>query len=352
MVPEGLKQAWDEAQSQIDEGEFDTALETLRGAWNDHGDAANHAKTWRLVGDAKQDKALADETVNRKLLREAHNAYEKALKIDPKNREARRHDNALLTKMDGMGIRSSSLPKLVDDGTPTIYGMIAIVVVGMMLLTSIKYLPEIKHALGLTSEDSTDWDATLTIELYSSAAPKAVDSFKAHAEEGRYTGIAFHRVIDGFMVQGGDIECGEYPLGTSSCGAGTGGYSAIYYGQGSEGDMTSWTMPDEFDSSKRHAPGILAMANSGPNTGGSQFYFVDKDSTPSHLDGPNEQGGGHTVFGMAISGTYLGSDITGIDLIDKISQVETDAQDRPVSPPYIHSIDIEGDIAHMHLIFP
>ncbi|MBT4059336.1 MAG: hypothetical protein HOE69_03410 [Euryarchaeota archaeon] len=356
MIPSGLKDAWEAAEKQIDASEYDDALKTLRSAWSEHGDKADHANTWTLVGDAKQALAEAAEPVNRKMLRDANKAYQSALKKDPKHRNARRASNAIQAKMDGLGIRTSSLPILIDDGTPTIYGMVAILVVGMLLLTSIKYMPEIKAALHLTSESSDDWDATIAIELYPEAAPKTVDSFKDHARNGRYDGIAFHRVIDGFMVQGGDIENGAYPL--TGGGAGTGGYSAIWYGQGDQTDMTTWSMPDEFSCIETpegsgqwvgacHVPGALSMANSGPNTGGSQFYLVDKDSTPSHLNGA------HTVFGMANDdSTYLGSSIGGIELIDKISIVTTDEQNKPLNPPYIHSIEIDGDVAYMHLILP
>ena len=359
MVSDALKEAWDKAEKQIDAGgsSLDDALITLRDAWTKLGDDADHANTWKLVGDAKQ-AIGSQEPVNRKMLREAKKAYENALKKDGKHRDARRASNALQGKMDGLGIRSSSLPKLIDDGTPTIVGMVAILVVGMLLLTSIKYMPEIKNALGLVSESSEDWDATLVIELNPIAAPKAVESFKNHADHGRYDGIAFHRIIDGFMVQGGDIECATQPLGSDECSAGTGGYSAIWYGQGLETDITTWTMPDEFDCTETpegsgqwvgtcHVPGALSMANSGPNTGGSQFYLVDKDSTPSHLNGK------HTVFGMATDdSTYLGSSVGGIELIDMLSEYPTDDGDKPLTPPYIHSIDIDGDIARMHLIMP
>ena len=361
MIPSGLKGAWESAEKQIDAGEYDDALKTLRESWSEHGDKANHANTWTLVGDAKQALADGSSPANRKMLREASKAYQSALKKDPKHRDARRASNALQAKMDGLGIRTSSLPKLIDDGTPTIYGLFSIMLVGMLILTSIKYMPEIKAALHLTSEESSDWDATLAIELDSQAAPKTVDSFKDHARNSRYDGIAFHRVIDGFMVQGGDIENGAYPLTVG--GAGSGGYSAIWYGQGDQNDITTWTIPDEFDCAETsegsgqwvgtcHAPGALSMANSGPNTGGSQFFIVDKDSTPSHLNGA------HTIFGLVTDdSTYLGSGIGGIELVDKISLVPTigggggDA-DKPLSPPYIHSIEIDGNMAYMHLIIP
>ncbi|MDP6098975.1 MAG: peptidylprolyl isomerase [Candidatus Thalassarchaeaceae archaeon] len=362
MIPSALKDTWEEVEKQIDAGENDAALETLRAAWAEHGDTANHANTWKLVGDAKQALGESSQPINRKMLRDAGKAYQSALQKDAKHRDARRASNALRAKMDGLGIRSSPLPKLIDDGTPTIYGMISILVVGMLLLTSIKFMPEIKQALGLVQESTDDWDATLAIELYPSAAPKTIDSFKDHAHNGRYEGIAFHRVIDGFMVQGGDISCGAQPLGSAGCNAGTGGYSGIWYGQGQEDDITTWSMPDEFDCTQTdtnspwvgtcHAPGMLAMANSGPNTGGSQFYLVDKDSTPSHLNGK------HTVFGMATDdSTYLGSSIGGIELVNMLSEVPTIGgdepnADQPSNPPYIHSIEIDGDIAYMHLIMP
>tara|TARA_B100001750_G_scaffold247900_1_gene275508 strand:+ start:2884 stop:3957 length:1074 start_codon:yes stop_codon:yes gene_type:complete len=347
MIPDAVKEAWEEAGKQIDSGLNDEALETLRAAWEEHGDSANHANTWKLVGDAKQAIAQSTEPVSKKMLREASNAYQSALKQDSKHRDARRASNAIQIKMDGLGIRKSTLPKLVDDGTPTIYGMIAILVVGMLILTSIKYMPEIKNALSLTSESSDDWDATLVIELYPDAAPKTVASFKDHARNGNYDYIAFHRVIDGFMVQGGDIECSTLPLGSADCNPGTGGYSAFWYGQGVEGNPTTWTIPDEFDPNYRHVPGVLAMANAGADTGGSQFYFVDKDSTPTHLDDK------HTVFGIVTDdSTYLGSSINGIELIDMLSLVPKNDGDQPLNPPYIHSIEIEGDTALMHLLIP
>ena len=344
MTPEGLKTAWLEAEGANDAGEHDQALEILRGAWAEFPDAVDHAKTWFYAAEAERVLSTAGDKPDRKMMRKAHEHYQKALKLDPKHRAARRGDNAILVEMDGQGFRATSMPRLWADGTPTMYGIIAILVVGMLMLTTLKYLPEIKAALNISSESSDYWDATLTIEFYPESAPKAVESFKSHAENGRYDGIAFHRVIDGFMVQGGDIENGAYPLQEE--GPGIGGYSAFWYGQGQEGDMTTWTMPDEFHPSYRHGPGVLSMANSGANTGGSQFFLIDKDSTPDWLDDK------HSVFGQATEGTYLGSEIGGIELIDRISLVEVGAMDRPISPPYIHSIEISGDTAYMHLVFP
>jgi peptidyl-prolyl cis-trans isomerase B (cyclophilin B) len=109
-----------------------------------------------------------------------------------------------------------------------------------------------------------------TVQLYASKTPKTVNNFVFLAQEGFYDGVIFHRVIQNFMVQGGD------PTGT---GRGGPGYS----------------FGDEFDPDLRHdQPGILSMANAGPNTNGSQF-FITHVATP-HLDGK------HSVFGKVIDG--------------------------------------------------
>ena len=357
MIPEGLKQAWEKAEAANEAGEHDEALIILRGAWAEYPQEANAAPTWFHAAEAESSLATSSENPDRKLMRKAHDHYQKALKLDPKYRAARRGDTALLVEMDGHGFRATSMPRLWSDGTPTLYGMIAIVIVGMLMLTSIKYMPEIKSALGITSETSENWDATLTIELYPQAAPKTVDSFKQHAQEGNYNNIAFHRIINSFMVQGGDVQFGDYPLNETTL-AGTGGYSALWYGQGQQQDITTWTMPDEFHPAYRNLPGSISMANSGPDTGGSQFFLIDKESKGDcDEDGVEEPGtcwldDKHSVFGFATGGTFLGSEIGGIELIDRLSMVPTGEGDKPLNPPYIHSVDIDGDIAYMHLVFP
>ncbi len=110
----------------------------------------------------------------------------------------------------------------------------------------------------------------IIIELYASKAPKTVNNFIFLAQEGFYDGVIFHRVIDNFMVQGGD-----------PAGSGTGG--------------PGYRFEDEFDPSLKHdKPGVLSMANAGPNTNGSQF-FITHVPTP-WLDGK------HSVFGQVIEG--------------------------------------------------
>src|SRR5881398_2317443 len=137
---------------------------------------------------------------------------------------------------------------------------------------------------------------SIELELFDDDAPKTVDNFTKLAGDGFYDGVIFHRVIPDFMIQGGD------PTGTGSGGPG-------------------YQFEDEFND-HQVARGALAMANSGPNTNGSQFFIVTAESCP-WLDGK------HTVFGRV-------SD--GMDVVDAISQMETEAGDRPREDVVIESI--------------
>jgi cyclophilin family peptidyl-prolyl cis-trans isomerase len=127
------------------------------------------------------------------------------------------------------------------------------------------------------------------VKLYSDKAPVTTDNFRSLVEKKFYDGIIFHRVIDGFMIQGGD------PTGTGRGGSGK-------------------TIQDEFGPGLKHGKkGILSMANAGPNTGTSQF-FITLAPQP-HLDGK------HAVFGEVVE---------GMDVVEKIGKTKVGAQDRPV----------------------
>ncbi|HEY1520464.1 MAG TPA: peptidylprolyl isomerase [Solirubrobacteraceae bacterium] len=139
---------------------------------------------------------------------------------------------------------------------------------------------------------------TISFELFDDDAPETVANFRKLAGDKFYDGIIFHRVISGFMVQGG---CPE--------GTGTGG--------------PGYTFGDEFNDHKV-VRGALAMANAGPNTNGSQFFIVTTEAAP-WLDGK------HTVFGEVTD---------GMGTVDAIEGVPTGAGDRPVEPPVIESIDL------------
>lgn len=143
----------------------------------------------------------------------------------------------------------------------------------------------------------------ITIKLFPEYAPLAVDNFITHSETGYYEGVIFHRVMEGFMVQGGD------PTGT-----GRGGES-IYGG----------SFEDEFSPSLVHSRGALSMANAGANTNGSQFFIVHAEAGTPHLDGV------HTVFGHVIE---------GMDVVDAIAETEVGPGDRPTDDIFIESIEI------------
>jgi cyclophilin family peptidyl-prolyl cis-trans isomerase len=143
-------------------------------------------------------------------------------------------------------------------------------------------------------------EGAIEVELYSDAAPKTVENFEKLSREGFYEGVIFHRVIPDFMIQGGD------PTGTGMGGPG-------------------YKFEDEFNE-HRVERGALAMANAGPNTNGSQFFIVTAEATP-WLDGK------HTVFGQVTS---------GMDVVDRISQTERDANDRPLKPVTIERVELSG----------
>ena len=145
---------------------------------------------------------------------------------------------------------------------------------------------------------------TIEVEFYRKEAPKTVENFEKLAEKGYYNGIIFHRVIDNFMIQGGD------PTGT-----GTGGESI--YGKKFE---------DEFVPTLRHdVPGILSMANAGPNTNGSQF-FITLVPTP-WLNGK------HTIFGKVVH---------GMDVVKAIGKVEVSKPgDRPLKDVVMKKVTIK-----------
>ena len=138
------------------------------------------------------------------------------------------------------------------------------------------------------------------IELFDQDAPKTVENFLKLARDGFYNGVVFHRVIENFMIQGGD------PTGTGTGGPG-------------------YQFEDEINKHPVER-GALAMANAGPNTNGSQFFIVTADACP-WLDGL------HTVFGQVSS---------GMDVVERISHVDTDMQDRPLAEVRIESVAV-GD---------
>ena len=167
------------------------------------------------------------------------------------------------------------------------------------------------------------------LELFPEIAPKTVENFVTHAKNGYYNGVIFHRVIEDFMIQGGD------PTGT-----GMGGESI--YGR---------TFEDEFSREAFNLYGALSMANAGPNTNGSQFFIVTAKQVPAQMLKQLKDGGWpeeiveeyakiggtpwldhrHTVFGRVVE---------GMDVVLKIESVERNGQDRPLEDVVIESTTV------------
>ena len=143
----------------------------------------------------------------------------------------------------------------------------------------------------------------LTVEFFSDTAPVTVNNFVSLSNDGYYDNIIFHRVISGFMIQGGD------PSGT---------------GHGEYGKFPGYTFEDELNNQQPYEKGILAMANAGPNTNGSQFFIM-------HVDYPLPYQ--YTIFGKVTD---------GLDVIDTIASVQTAEADKPVEDVVILGVTVSS----------
>ena len=146
---------------------------------------------------------------------------------------------------------------------------------------------------------------TIKMRLFPEKAPKTVENFVTHAKEGFYDGVSFHRVINGFMIQGG---C---PDGT---GMGGPGY-----------DIKGEFSQNGFKNDLKHSEGVLSMARTMiPDSAGSQFFIMHKNSP--HLDGA------YAAFGKVID---------GMDVVNKIAETATDYSDRPLQPQVMKTVTVE-----------
>jgi len=143
---------------------------------------------------------------------------------------------------------------------------------------------------------------TIVFQTYDGDAPKTVENFINLASKGFYENVIFHRVIKGFMIQGGD------PTGTGSGGP---GYK-----------FADELSPDTASAKLGYVKGTVAMANAGPNTNGSQFFIMHEDYSLPH---------NYTIFGHVVKGQ---------DVVDKIANTKTDANDKPLSPVTIQKVTV------------
>jgi len=154
-----------------------------------------------------------------------------------------------------------------------------------------KYTAVIKTSMG-----------DMSVEFFTEEAPMTVNNFINLSRDGYYDNVIFHRVISGFMIQGGD------PSGT---------------GHGEMGKYPGYKFEDELNNQRSYEKGILAMANAGPDTNGSQFFIM-------HVDYPLPYQ--YTIFGFVND---------GLDIIDKIASVETGDGDKPVNDVVIKTVEIK-----------
>jgi len=174
----------------------------------------------------------------------------------------------------------------------------------MMEQTDAQTLPIVTNTKGTMQATITTNKGVITLELFGDQTPETVGNFTKLAQEGFYNGTKFHRVIDGFMVQGGD------PLTKDDS-------AQSVWGTGGPG----YKFADEIVPGLSNVTGTISMANAGPNTNGSQFFINVADNT--FLDGK------HAVFGKVTE---------GMDLVIALSQVERNQRDVPVDPIILESV--------------
>ena len=162
---------------------------------------------------------------------------------------------------------------------------------GMNIDVSKNYTAVIKTSMG-----------DMSVEFFTEDAPLTVNNFINLSRDGYYDDVIFHRVISGFMIQGGD------PSGT---------------GHGDMGKYPGYKFEDELNNQRGYEKGILAMANAGPDTNGSQFFIM-------HVDYPLPYQ--YTIFGLVTD---------GLDVIDKIASVQTGEGDRPVDDVVIKKVEVK-----------
>ena len=318
MASEKVQKAWSLAEADIKKGNYAGVLPLLEEI-----DAeGQHAMTWYLAGLARREEAKASGAAS--TYRKAAKNLRTAMHMDRRTKRYNSAYNELLNEMTEKRIGEYLIPPLLKDGTPTLtsFGLMGAVFLAVLFVLSqagnspaLTGDEVVRMSLTWTDADGTDRSGDVTIQIHADA-PSHASSFMQHVNEGTYDGTIFHRVIDDFMIQGGDFENSD----------GTGGYAASWFGHcGPNGqaepsssacDQTQYTLPDEVDNGRLHDVCTLSMAKTqSPNTGGSQFFLIPEDSNEGQ--GPSWLDGQHTVFGTITD---------GCEHVTSISEIQTDGQ--------------------------
>ena len=328
MAEDNMSESWQKAEKLIIKGKAEGALLELREI-----DAnGTHPTTLRIAGEATW--AIAKSNRNKGEYRKAASLLKEAVKNAPKDKRANASYNELLNDMQDLGYSETAMPRLLNDGTPTLAGMVAmgmalvLVLAGITIANTERTVTATEAYLNVTWTDSSGLfnDKIITIKLNPDLAPIHVENFVLNADKGNYDETIFHRVIDNFMIQGGDFT--KYD--------GTGGHAAKWFGycdgqetaSSSTCAETSWSIPDEASNGLKHTAGAISMAKTAnANTGGSQFFIVPSDSNPSHLDGV------HTIFGYVTE---------GLEHVDSISNIPTGSGDVPTNAVTLVSVTTDS----------
>jgi len=196
-----------------------------------------------------------------------------------------------LTACSALSVESEEPSKNINEGVEIMNEKIYDSAPPMQLINSKEYVAKIHTNLG-----------DITVDLFKDTAPNAVNNFVFLSRDNYYDDVIFHRVISGFMIQGGD------PSGT---------------GHGDRGRYPGYKFLDELNSPQNYTKGIVAMANSGPDSNGSQFFIMHKDYKLPYQ---------YVIFGLVVD---------GLDIVDAIADTATNEADRPLEDITILDIQIE-----------
>lgn len=189
--------------------------------------------------------------------------------------------------------------------------------------------PQVGEEVGIITTNYGE----IKVRFFPEVAPKAVENFKTHAKDGYYNGVTFHRVMNEFMIQGGDPD-----------GSGRGGES-----------IWGASFEDEFDLNYHNFRGSLSMANAGPGTNGSQFFIVQKTSVDKAMMDDMAKAGEGSGFSEDVINAYkelggtpwldfrhtvFGQVYEGMDIVDKIASVKVGSNDKPVEPVIMEKVEI------------